>query len=174
MNVVMLVLCIVMGLMFLLLGVAVSPIFLLGVVAAVLLFFWYKKSRQAAEQKKMDAAIKAQQEKEQEEARRRKHDAERRAQFLTFDIAGLYFHQEETSALLDNDGEYSGACQLVPEPDNPHDKNAIKVVIRGVHVGYVPAVKCSEVAERMQKAAEITADLETTNEIEGTVTIRAW
>lgn len=33
--------------------------------------------------------------------------------------------------------------QLIPEPTNPHDSNAIKVVIANIHVGYVPATECS-------------------------------
>lgn len=35
--------------------------------------------------------------------------------------------------------------ELVPEPDNPYDKNAIKVVIDGAHVGYIKAGSCSRV-----------------------------
>lgn len=30
------------------------------------------------------------------------------------------------------------ACELVREPDNPHDANAIKVLLNGKHVGYIP------------------------------------
>lgn len=33
--------------------------------------------------------------------------------------------------------------ELVPEPENPYDKNAIKVVIDGEHVGYIKAGSCS-------------------------------
>lgn len=35
--------------------------------------------------------------------------------------------------------------QLIPEPDNPHDSNAIKVVIDGQHVGYIWASKCKAI-----------------------------
>lgn len=33
-------------------------------------------------------------------------------------------------------------AELVPEPTNAHDPNAIKVIMNGVHVGYVPAKNC--------------------------------
>lgn len=35
---------------------------------------------------------------------------------------------------------------LEPEPDNPHDKNAIKVMLDGVHIAYVPAALCLDVS----------------------------
>ena len=35
--------------------------------------------------------------------------------------------------------------ELVPEPDNPVDKNAIKVVIDGAHVGYIKAGSCGRI-----------------------------
>lgn len=34
---------------------------------------------------------------------------------------------------------------LEPEPDNPHDKNAIKVLFNGVHIGYIKAGSCSHI-----------------------------
>lgn len=35
--------------------------------------------------------------------------------------------------------------QLVPEPDNKHDPDAIGVILGGVHMGYVPADDCKRV-----------------------------
>jgi len=40
---------------------------------------------------------------------------------------------------------FYGHADLVPEPDNPHDPNAIKVVVHGVHIGYVPAKKTKSI-----------------------------
>ena len=37
--------------------------------------------------------------------------------------------------------------ELVPEPDNKYDPNAVKVVIGGHHIGYIPKEKCLEVLE---------------------------
>lgn len=35
--------------------------------------------------------------------------------------------------------------ELIPEPTNPHDPKAIKVVIDGEHVGYIKAGSCSHI-----------------------------
>ncbi len=37
------------------------------------------------------------------------------------------------------------SVSLVPEPDNEHDANAIKVILDGVHVGYIKKGSCSHV-----------------------------
>ncbi|MCI7808100.1 HIRAN domain-containing protein [bacterium] len=34
---------------------------------------------------------------------------------------------------------------LEPEPDNPNDKNAIKVLFNGVHIGYIKAGSCAHI-----------------------------
>lgn len=36
-------------------------------------------------------------------------------------------------------------CELVPEPSNQYDANAVKVLIDNVHVGYIKAGSCSHV-----------------------------
>lgn len=36
-------------------------------------------------------------------------------------------------------------CDLVPEPSNQYDENAVKVLIDNVHVGYIKAGSCSHV-----------------------------
>lgn len=44
--------------------------------------------------------------------------------------------------------EYTFAPQktaLIPDPANPHDPNAIKVVIDGQHVGYIKAGSCARI-----------------------------
>ena len=47
-------------------------------------------------------------------------------------------------------------AKLQPEPDNKHDPNAIKVLVRGIHVGYIrskdcPAVKAMLDAGRIRR-----------------------
>lgn len=42
-------------------------------------------------------------------------------------------------------------AQLVPEPENPHDPNAIKVLVDGVHVGYIKAGSCAHVRKLLQE-----------------------
>lgn len=34
-------------------------------------------------------------------------------------------------------------AELVPEPENPHDPKAIKVLVDGIHVGYIKAGSCA-------------------------------
>ena len=36
-------------------------------------------------------------------------------------------------------------AELIPEPDNPHDPKAIKVLVDGVHVGYIKAGSCAHI-----------------------------
>ena len=38
---------------------------------------------------------------------------------------------------------YPIKIELVPEPTNPHDPNAIKVIADGVHVGYIKRGSCA-------------------------------
>lgn len=40
---------------------------------------------------------------------------------------------------------YTGAAVLEPEPDNPHDPRAIKVIAAGVHIGYIKAGSCAHI-----------------------------
>ncbi len=36
-------------------------------------------------------------------------------------------------------------AELVPEPENPHDPKAIKVLVDGVHVGYIKSGSCAHI-----------------------------
>jgi hypothetical protein len=36
-------------------------------------------------------------------------------------------------------------AELVPEPENPEDPNAIKVLVDGVHVGYIKSGSCAHI-----------------------------
>ena len=63
-------------------------------------------------------------------------------------VAGEGYRQAELRSVA---GMVSGVrtieyvtAQLVPEPTNPHDRNAIKVLVGGAHVGYVPAYSTSQ------------------------------
>lgn len=42
-------------------------------------------------------------------------------------------------------------AELVPEPTNPRDPNAIKVLVDNVHIGYVPADKTSKVKSLLEQ-----------------------
>lgn len=93
---------------------------------------------------------------------------------LEFEVAGLDYRIEDFLELADENKRYKlpddeflqkwtgrkvyrywfnniNTVELVPEPDNPHDPNAIEVVLEGVHVGYVPRDLCAAVAEKLQE-----------------------
>lgn len=42
---------------------------------------------------------------------------------------------------------YDGTAELVPEPDNKYDSNAIAVVVDGCKIGHVPAELCAKVSK---------------------------
>lgn len=41
-------------------------------------------------------------------------------------------------------------AEIVPEPNNPHDPNAIKVLVDGIQIGYVPADKTDRVKKLLE------------------------
>lgn len=41
--------------------------------------------------------------------------------------------------------------ELQPEPDNPHDPKAIKVVVDGTHVGYIKAGSCAHIHKLLRE-----------------------
>lgn len=52
--------------------------------------------------------------------------------------------------------EYSfnpSSVLLVPEPENEHDPNAIKVIIDNVHVGYIKKGSCSHIKKLISSCA---------------------
>lgn len=60
-----------------------------------------------------------------------------------FDVAGESFHSKDIEKLFRGKVPDDGAtldivAQLVPEPTNRHDRNAVKVMIASSHVGYLP------------------------------------
>lgn len=93
----------------------------------------------------------------------------------TFHIAGLPYREKEVAKLLRKNSHYSSPtdtsrrcykyyrfqdfCVLEPEPTNKHDKNAIKVIIRDTHVGYVPAAECNAV-KKFITGKQFTAEAE--------------
>lgn len=99
-------------------------------------------------------------------------------------VAGTSFRQKEIASLGDYNFEYEQTkkeivenyfgdekiyeltfnpfdVQLVEEPDNEYDPNAIKVVIDGIHVGYIKKGSCSHIKKLIssQRIQRITADI---------------
>lgn len=92
--------------------------------------------------------------------------------YVTIDIAGLYYHQEELSAITDEDNAYDGPCQLIQEPDNEYDPNAIKVVIKGILAGYIPKDRNVEINKRFSDLLEADATIDLDGDISGYVTMK--
>lgn len=66
-----------------------------------------------------------------------------------FDLVGENWREADILAAFarvlgprDLEFEDTGVADLVPEPDNPHDSNAISVRVRGHNVGYLPSEAC--------------------------------
>lgn len=76
-------------------------------------------------------------------------------------VVGLGYRKEAVKSLLAENEEYKhpkkrrsriykyeyfeGPAILAPEPTNKYDPNAIKVMVNGVHIGYIPADECQQV-----------------------------
>jgi hypothetical protein len=52
-------------------------------------------------------------------------------------VAGTTFHGQAVDSIKGK----PKAVSIVPEPDNPHDPNALRIEVGGAHVGYVPRGK---------------------------------
>ena len=61
----------------------------------------------------------------------------------TFNIAGVQFHQMKT---IINDLNVGDELTLIPEPENPHDSNAVAIMCEGVMCGYVPGTLSAEIS----------------------------
>lgn len=49
--------------------------------------------------------------------------------------------------------------ELIPEPDNPYDPNAIKVVIDNVQVGYIKKGSTARVKNLLKAGGKVTAEI---------------
>ena len=62
---------------------------------------------------------------------------------MVFDIVGESFHASAIASLVggfprrDSEVEAVHVAQIVPEPNNPHEKNALSIRINGMVVGYI-------------------------------------
>ena len=78
----------------------------------------------------------------------------------TFKLAGAKFHN--LHKVLEQVEEGDG-LDLVPEPDNKYDPNAIKVLWEGTMIGYIPRVFSAEVAGLLESGAELGARIDRLN-----------
>lgn len=69
-------------------------------------------------------------------------------------VVGLNYHDDECAAVLRavddiNSGREEMSADLIREPSNPHDRNAIRVDILGNTVGYIPRDAAASMAQRL-------------------------
>ena len=57
---------------------------------------------------------------------------------------------------------YPRKIELVPEPDNPHDPNAIKVMADDVHIAYIKAGSCAHLLKAIKSGQVKKIDCEIT------------
>ena len=101
---------------------------------------------------------------------------ERTEKTLILEVAGTSYLQKELTSVAYKNWKYNSnneqsesstdkiyrynythkSALLIPEPTNPHDSNAIKVLVDGIHIGYIPATACIEV-NNMIKHSLITS-----------------
>ena len=96
------------------------------------------------------------------------------AKTVTHKVAGTSYRQKELLAMGEKNPDYTltkrellkhypegvtvyeydfgpQKAELVPEPDNPHDPKAIKVLVDGVHVGYIKAGSCAHIHKLLRE-----------------------
>ena len=73
-----------------------------------------------------------------------------------YDVVGESFQRDHLTALIRahnafESGEIFSTAVLELEPTNPFDPTAVKVVVEGVHVGYIPKFDSPAVTEMIKK-----------------------
>lgn len=133
------------------------------------------------------AAKKEAEEKEKEE-KKRKEEEERKREEAKYKnenarVAGTSYRQEQLkeicglnplfskhkNELIDMEQvdkrifEYeqkTKEVEIIAEPDNPYDANALKVIIEGLHIGYIKKGSCSHIKNLLKRNPEITATIQ--------------
>ena len=76
-----------------------------------------------------------------------------------YDVVGESFQRDHLMALVRshnafNVGEIYGIATLEPEPTNEFDPTAVKVVVEGVQVGYIPKFDSAAVTQMIEKSGK--------------------
>ena len=95
-------------------------------------------------------------------------------QWQTHKVAGITYYMDNIWALADENVAYTwtkrdlidegltderiyqyifntGETELVPEPENPQDPKAIKVITGGQHIGYIKAGSCARIHKLLRE-----------------------
>ncbi len=125
------------------------------------------RADKARKEKEEQAAAEARWARERELSAARKA-AEKNDTKETIKVVGTSFYKDKIEELGDENDNYTltkkgiidaglederiyqydfcpGKVELVPDPENEHDKNAIKVIVGGYQIGHIPAAKCAHV-----------------------------
>lgn len=101
----------------------------------------------------------------------------------TYHVAGTTFHEFEILSLSTENPNYEMSkrdlidagmtdekiweyefapsdVKLVPEPENPHDPNAVKVVVDGEHIGYIKKGSCKHILKLIAEDRILKIDCE--------------
>lgn len=100
-----------------------------------------------------------------------------------FRVAGVSYKQKEIEELASENPDYSlskkdlcdiysdgdtiykydfyiSNVSLEPEPTNEFDANAVKVIVDGIHIGYIKDGKCTEVKNILNSGKKLSIDIE--------------
>lgn len=72
-------------------------------------------------------------------------------------VAGIEYRKEQARPMLRelNEGD---TVELVPEPENLYDSHAVKVCVKGVHVGYIPRYLSKEIFDNFDGINSVIVD----------------
>lgn len=78
---------------------------------------------------------------------------------FNYDVVGESFQRDHLMALVRSHnafsiGEIYGTATLEPEPTNEFDSTAVKVVVEGVQVGYIPKFDSPAVTQMIQESGK--------------------
>ncbi len=82
---------------------------------------------------------------------------------LTTRLTGVSFGDAQKNVRMFG-CEDIGTYALVREPENPHDKNAIRVDVGGYFMGYVPKQIAQRIAPEMDAGRKVRAEYVSQNE----------
>lgn len=82
--------------------------------------------------------------------------AVRRVELQRSPVAGFQYHEGEAVWPSLSIG---AALDLVREPDNPHDKRAVRVDWQGRKLGYVPRIDNAAVAHLLDSGQDVSAEI---------------
>lgn len=79
---------------------------------------------------------------------------------VELNIAGITFRREAFDRVTEEHNPLKDfEVALEREPDNQYDANAIKVLVDGIHLGYIPATSALGLAPVMDNGVNIGAEM---------------